>query len=120
MFTEFSGRRSSPSGVREPWQTEQPSGGACKLPAAVPVQPDKSLNKAALELETKLLVHIEQFHTEPGTHVRRRENWEQRSRRAGFRGQPVPVDDAKLSLASLNQKFGSAHRLPWQGRSGGK
>ncbi len=112
--------------AREPWQTEHLSHGARKLLAAVdlkPDQPDRSMNKAASELETKLLVYSEQFHTESGVHVRRLESWEQWSGRAGFARELVNVDDAKLSLekvlALLNQKFGSAHRLPWQGRSGG-
>lgn len=113
--------------AREPWQTEHLSGGARKLLAAVdrmPVQPDRSMNKAASELETKLLLYSEQFHTESGTHVRRLESWEHWSGRAGFAAEPVTVANSKLSLenvlASLNQKFNGTGRLPWQVRSSGK
>ena len=113
--------------AREPWQTEQLSRDARKLLAAVehePVQPDGGMNKTASELETKLLVYSEQFHTESGAHVRRLESWEHWSARVGFAGEPVTVADAKLSLervlASLNQKFNGTGRLPWQSRSGVK
>src|SRR5260370_34318428 len=96
----------------EPWQSGHLSHGARKLLAAVdlkPVQPDRSMNKAASALETKLLVYSEQFHTESGVHVRRLESWEQLSGRAAFARELVNADVAKLSLekalALLNQKF---------------
>src|SRR5215470_2430282 len=66
-------------GARETWQMKGLSPDACKLLAQVdggPVEPGRGLNKAASELEARLLVHSEQFHTESGAHARRLESWD--------------------------------------------
>ena len=109
--------------AREPWQMEGLSQEAKKLLAKVdrkPVEPE-GMSKPAAELETKLLVYSEQFHTESGAHVRRLESWDHWSGRIGYAERQMSVAQAKLALeevvASLNRKFAANGVLPWQGKS---
>ena len=82
-----------------------------------PVQADGRVSKTASELETNLLVHVEQFHTASGAHARRLESWDHWSGRTGYVGERITVARAKLALddlvASLNRKFKGRGRLPW-------
>ena len=111
---------------REPWQIEHLSPVARKLLAEVdrkPVQPQPGMSKASAELETKLLVYSEQFHTESGAHARRLESWDHWSNRVGYVEGIITPADARLALeevvASLNRKFNGGGRLPWQRSRGG-
>ena len=110
--------------AREPWQVKDLSPGSRKLLAQVdhkPVEPDRRARRAASELETRLLVYSEQFHSESGAHVRRLESWDHLSRRIGDVGEQITaVSGVRLLeevVASLNRKFNGRGRLPWQGRS---
>jgi hypothetical protein len=86
-----------------------------------PIQTNPRVSKPASELETNLLVHSEQFHTEAGAHARRLESWDHWSSRIGFKGEQIQLARAKLTLedlvASLNQNFKGRGRLPWQGKT---
>src|SRR5262249_24020961 len=102
------------------WQMAQLSLGARKLLDQVdrqPVEPGSSLSKPATELELKLLVYSEQFHTESGAHVRRLESWDHWTSRGGFTGDEITPERGKLELekvlASMNRKFKGEGRLPW-------
>ena len=106
---------------RECWQIEHLSHDARTLLAEVdrePIQTDRRVSKPALELETNLLVHSEQFHTEAGVHARRLEAWDYWASRTGYVGEQIALVSAKLILedivASLNRKFKGRGRLPWQ------
>src|ERR1041385_5634499 len=64
--------------AREPWQVAPLSRQARQLLRAVDRQPvltDREISKAGSELERNLLVSVEQFHTESGSHARRLESW---------------------------------------------
>src|SRR5262245_18379406 len=50
----------------------------------------KSTSRAARELERRLLVYAEQFHSEAGSHAKRLETWEHWAKRVGFSG-PLPA-----------------------------
>ena len=109
---------------REPWQMKDLSTDGRRLLAQVdrkPVEPDRRASKAASELETRLLVYSEQFHSESGAHGRRLESWDHWSNRIGNVGEQITaVSGGRLLeevVASLNRKFKGSGRLPWQGRS---
>ena len=77
---------------------------------------------AARELEFRLLVHSEQFHTESGKHAKRLETWERWAERAGIKTS-LTADQAKKRfeeiVQELNKEFAGSGSLPWQikGRS---
>lgn len=77
--------------------------------------------QAARELESRLLVHSEEIHTESGAHAKLLETWEHWTARTGFKRVGLPLDRAKQTLesrlASLNEAFGASGRLPWQSAS---
>ena len=72
---------------------------------------------AARELEKKLLIHSDQFHTEHGTHAKLLETWEHWARRIGFQPPKISVEKAKRDLEAilhnLNQQFRASAKLPW-------
>lgn len=71
----------------------------------------------ARELESRMLIHGEQMHTESGRHSKTIETWGAWAKRAGFR--PRASDPAaarrflEQRLEALNKKHNGAHRLPW-------
>jgi len=77
----------------------------------------KQASTAALELERRLLVQSEQFHTDRGFHAKRLRTWEEWSRGIHLAGTLPSVSSAKVQFESrlkhLNQKFGGNGRLPW-------
>jgi hypothetical protein len=112
---------------RESWQTQKLSAGAKALLKIVNMQGAVSTDKlvkverpgdAARELEIKLLVHSEQFHTETGKHAKRMETWEHWAKRAGLSSSDGNAADAKKTLErivqKLNEQFGGKATLPWQ------
>ena len=110
--------------ARESWQIEHLSRDARNLMGKVdrePIQTDRRVAKPASELETNLLVHSEQFHTEAGAHARRLESWDHWMRRTGFLAEHVTAASARRTLedvvAALNRRFKGRGRLPWQGIS---
>jgi hypothetical protein len=73
---------------------------------------------AARELELRLLVHSDQFHTESGAHAKRLETWESWARRVNLKGQPVGSERARRFLEKrldeINKSYSGRGRLPWQ------
>src|SRR6266850_1440094 len=87
--------------------------------------PDEMKNKsdkAARELERKLLIHAEQIHTESGAHAKVLETWNHWSKRTGFAEPAIQADQAKRNLEErlrkLNNEFGATARLPWSSVAG--
>lgn len=80
----------------------------------------KALSRAARELEERMLVHGEEFHTESGAHAKWLESWAHWARRAGLRGKKLTAETAKKQLAgvvrALNEKFQAQAYLPWERR----
>lgn len=72
----------------------------------------------ARDLEKRLLICAEQFHTDSGAHAKLLETWETWARRVGFRAAPLLPTTAKrrieLRLEELNVEFGGDGKLPWQ------
>lgn len=117
--------------ARELWQMQKLSTQAKALLKAVDTEGAISTDKliklerpgdAARELEFRLLVHSEQFHTESGKHAKRLETWEHWAERAGV-NLSIRAADAKKKLEGivrkLNEEFHGGGSLPWQikGRS---
>ena len=117
--------------AREPWQLEGLSERAQKLLervenegtlrtdalAAETGERAKSLGEAARELERRLLVYGEQFHTESGAHSKRLESWQHLAQRLRLKRRRMPAQAAKKKLekiaAALEARFRSKVRLPW-------
>ncbi len=78
----------------------------------------KKPGDTARELEQRLLIHAEPFHTASGSHAKLLETWRAWAKRIGFRVLPMKPDPAKRkieqSLALLNEEFDGDGRLPWQ------
>lgn len=119
--------------AREPWQVESLSSSAQALLKMVEAKGALSTEKLELpklkttstqkpgevarELERKLLVHSEQFHTESGKHAKLLETWEHWSQRIGVATGSVTATEAKINLEDglrkLNEKFAAKAQLPW-------
>lgn len=116
--------------AREPWQSKGLSESARLLlkmidengllttdklswPRSRKVKP----GDAARELEKRLLVHGDQFHTEHGTHAKLLETWEHWAKRIGLQLSAIPAEKAKKNweerVLKLNQQFGASGKLPW-------
>jgi hypothetical protein len=69
------------------------------------------------ELEKRLLIHTEEFHTESGAHAKLLETWECWAQRNSFTRKIPEVANAKQrlheKLSVLNELFGAAAELPW-------
>jgi hypothetical protein len=114
--------------ARESWQTQKltttakallkivDTEGAVNTDSLV-VSKLKTPGDAARELEFRILVHSEQFHTEKGKHAKRLETWEHWAKRAELRS-PVTAEVAKKKLEALvqklNEQFNGKGTLPWQ------
>ncbi len=72
---------------------------------------------AARELESRLLVHSQEVHTETGAHAKELETWKSWRRRISFAGRNVSLEDAKKRLekvvADLDSQYGARSSLPW-------
>jgi hypothetical protein len=85
----------------------------------IPTSRSKKLKPgdAARELERKLLVHAAQVHTESGAHAKFLETWEHWTKRMGFRGAAISVNEAKQKmearLGKLNTESKATAQLPW-------
>ena len=73
---------------------------------------------AARELELRLLVHSDQFHTESGAHAKRLETWESWARRVNLKHRSMASDRARSffekRLDEINKSYSGHGRLPWQ------
>lgn len=112
--------------ARESWQMDKLSASAKTLLKIVDtegaIRTDQLVKlerprDAARDLELKLLVHSEQFHTESGKHAKRLETWRRWAKRAGIERSPT-ADPAKKNLEEivqkLNDEFDGRGSLPWQ------
>jgi len=73
--------------------------------------------EAVRDLEKRLLIHSEEFHTGEGAHAKQIETWEHWKRRIGFKGKPVSIESAKRKLEKrievLNERFEASGKMPW-------
>lgn len=117
--------------AREPWQIKDLSRTARlllnRLAKAGELRTDRissarqskssSTAEAARQLEEKILIYCEQFHTETGAHAKRLESWEHWARRTGFVCEKMSPENAKKQfeevLHALNAQFDARGRLPW-------
>jgi hypothetical protein len=87
-----------------------------RLPAS-PKRKVSPLREAARELEDRLLVYAEGFHTETGAHAKRLESWKHWASRKTFKRQEMRLAEAKHQLSeivlAMNKKFKAKGRLPW-------
>jgi hypothetical protein len=85
--------------AHEPWQFKALSASAKQLYGHVQRgRQVEASGQAARELETRLLVHGEQFHSATGAHKKRLESWGNWADRVGFEPMPLPVPQAKRTL----------------------
>lgn len=105
--------------AREEWQLKKLSANARrvleKLDAGQEVE--AKLGDTARELESRLLVHAQQFHTESGKHATMVETWRAWAARIGFRARARdPVAARRFieqRLININTKHNGAGKLPW-------
>lgn len=75
---------------------------------------------AARQLEGKLLVYSEQFHTESGKHAKRLETWDNWAKRSSLKSSSLSVVEAKRKLEALvqnmNEQSSGKGSLPWEKR----
>jgi len=73
--------------------------------------------ETARELESRLLLHANQIHTESGAHAKVIETWDTWADRAGFRARAKSPAAARQflehRLAEMNEEFGGKGKLPW-------
>jgi hypothetical protein len=98
----------------EPWQTKGLSAEARSLLQELKTQGSiVASGKAAKEIESRLLAHGEQFHTEAGNHKIELQTWPAWSRRAGCKADPSAAD-ARADLEKIVIELGgSLKSLPW-------
>jgi hypothetical protein len=74
-------------------------------------------NQAARELEERLLIHAEEFHSETGAHVKRLESWTHWAKRVGLVRNTINREEAKQILEKqaqeIVQKSTAEAKLPW-------
>lgn len=115
---------------REPWQMRKLSRAARELlhqademgeMATIDANlcvPRASLLAAVRELESKLLIYAEEFHSESGAHAKRLESWSHWAERKGLPFPGMAQAEAQESLeravAAINEEFGADGFLPWQ------
>ena len=77
----------------------------------------EKIGRATRELEDRLLVHGEEFHTEKGAHAKSIETWKHWAARVGFRENLCNVSEGKRHfeslVAKLNKEYGAKGQLPW-------
>jgi hypothetical protein len=73
---------------------------------------------AARELEKRLLIHAQEFHTATGSHAKMLETWQGWARRIGFKSSSnISAHQAKKKieekLRKVNEQHGASTQLPW-------
>jgi hypothetical protein len=114
---------------REAWQTRALTPAAGYLLRLVNAEGSISANEvpwpkrfqsvkigdAVRELEHRLLIHAEEFHSDTGAHAKRLERWQRWAERRGLSS--GSADEAKQTfealLAELNKTFTGDGKLPW-------
>ena len=114
--------------AREEWQLKKLSAAGKALLKAVDevgwIQTSKlgktfgaKPGETARELESRLLIHAEQIHTESGAHAKVIETWQAWAKRVGFRARAKnPVAARRFleqRLMDLNNKHNGIGSLPW-------
>ena len=114
--------------AREEWQLKKLSPAAKQLLKALDDQGCLLSNKlgkefgpkpadTARELESRLLLHANQIHTESGAHAKVIETWPKWAERAGFRDKASSPALARQflerRLAQMNKEFSGNGKLPW-------
>jgi hypothetical protein len=110
--------------AREDWQLKKLSLVAKRLLKALEDQGSLQTNKLgkefgppAGELESRLLLHSNQVHTESGAHAKMIETWATWAKRSGLRARATsPVVARQFleqRLAEMNAEFGGNGKLPW-------
>ena len=78
----------------------------------------KAIGDAARELETRLLVHSVEVHTESGAHAKQMESWKVWTNRSRVGGKTMSYELAErkfeVVLRDLNRRYGAKGKLPWQ------
>ena len=128
VHRELWGRIYSIGVAHEDWQLNKLSSVAKRLLKTLDDQGSLLTNKlgkefgpkpaeTARELESRLLLHANQIHTESGAHAKVIETWDTWADRAGFRGKASNPAAARRfleqRLAEMNEEFGGKGKLPW-------
>jgi len=128
VHRELWGRIYSIGVAREDWQLSKLSPVAKRLLNTLDDQGSLLTNKlgkefgpkpaeTARELESRLLLHANQIHTESGAHAKVIETWDTWADRAGLRVKASnPAAARRLleqRLAEMNEEFGGKGKLPW-------
>jgi hypothetical protein len=128
VHRELWGRVYSIGVAREDWQLKKLSPAAKRLLKELDAQGWLQTNKlgkefgakpgeTARELESRLLIHANQMHTESGAHTKVIETWEAWAKRVGFRARPKNPAAARRfleqRLVELHENFGGTSKLPW-------
>ena len=128
VHRELWGRVYSIGVAREDWQLKKLSPAAKRLLNELDAQGRLQTNKlgkefgakpgeTARELETRLLIHANQMHTESGAHAKVIETWDTWAGRIGFRARAKSPAAARRFLeqriAEMNEEFGGNGKLPW-------
>ena len=128
VHRELWGRVYSIGVAREEWQLNKLSPAAKRLLKEVDAQGWLQTNKlgkefgpkpgeTARELESRLLLHANQVHTESGAHAKVIENWDTWAKRVGFRARAKRPAAARrfleVRLKELHEEFGGRSSLPW-------
>jgi hypothetical protein len=75
------------------------------------------VGEAVRELERRLLIHAEEFHSQRGAHAKLLEQWPHWAERMGFKEALGPSAESKRLIedlvAELNHEYGGKARLPW-------
>ncbi len=74
--------------------------------------------QAVRELEERLLVYAEEFHSETGAHAKRLESWQHWAKRIGLALVRLTLENARKDFEKIIQKLNSEYntnaRLPWK------
>ena len=127
VHRELWGRIYSIGVAREDWQLKKLSAVAKRLLKELDAKGWLQTNKlgkefglkpgeTARELESRLLLHANQIHTESGAHAKVIETWDTWADRAGFRARAKTPTAARRflekRLAELNEEFGGKENYP--------
>ena len=114
--------------AREEWQLKKLSPVAKRLLKELDAQGWLQTNKlgkefgpkpgdTVRELESRLLLHANQIHTESGAHAKVIETWDTWADRAGFRARATSPAAARRfleqRLVEVHENFGGSSKLPW-------
>ena len=124
--------------AREPWQVNGLSPGGKTLLEMIDQK--RSLLTNALEwpsslksqkpgdvvreLEKRLLIYTEEFHTQTGAHAKKLQSWDEWRRHSGLTGRAMRLNEAKRKIesrvAAMNKRFASKATVPWSARGDAK